>query len=428
MSSTAVDLTSFNLFDPATQNCPWPHYQAMREEAPVFQVPGLPFYLVTTHELALEVIRDWQTYSSNFGNTAMPGSDDLQRRLSEVRKEMGGYKPVATMLSADPPAQTRYRKLVSKAFTPKAIANLEPVIREITVRLIDSWIDKGQIEFVTEFGVPLPVEVIARALNVPDDRLADFKRWSDDSIAGIGTNITTDQRVEAERGIVEFQLYFADQLNQRRTNPQDDILTNLLNARIDEGDLDEHGNPLEDRELDMPEMLSILQQLLVAGNETTTKMLTEMMRLLAENPEEWEAVRKDPSRIRNVVEETLRLSTPTQGMWRVVTKDVTLGGVEIKAGSRLVIMYASANRDEKVFTDVDSFCPMRENLGEQLAFGKGTHYCLGANLSRLEGKVCLEEIVKRLSSISLPDSNTFDYHPSFMLRGLKRLDLAFTPA
>jgi cytochrome P450 len=175
-------------------------------------------------------------------------------------------------------------------------------------------------------------------------------------------------------------------------------------------------------------MLSILQQLLVAGNETTTKMLTEMMRLLAETPGEWDKVRNDATRVRSIVEETLRLSTPTQGMWRVVTKDVTLGGVDIPKGSRLVVMFSSANRDANVFSDAESFCPERSNVGEQLAFGKGTHYCLGANLSRLEGKVALEELAKRLGAISLPDTNTFNYHPSFMLRGLTKLDLEFNPA
>ena len=426
--SAAVDLSTFSLFDPATQNCPMPHYEAMRDSAPVFQVPGMPIWLVTTHDLCLEVIRDWQTYSSNFGATAMPGSKELAQRLLAVRNEMGGYPPVSTMLTADPPIQTRYRKIVSKAFTPKAIAGLEPIIREITVRLIDSWIDKGQIEFVSEFGVPLPVEVIARALNVPDDRLVEFKRWSDDSIAGIGTQLTDDQRVEAERGIIEMQLFFAEQIEMRRQNPGDDILSNLVTARIEPDDVDDDGNPLDQRELEVPEMLSILAQLLVAGNETTTKMLTEMMRLLAENPVEWEKVRNDPKSVRSVVEETLRLSTPTQGMWRIAMRDVTLGGVDIPKGSRMVVMFASANRDSAVFEDVNAFCPARPELGEHLAFGKGTHYCLGANLSRLEGKVALEELLKRLSSVSLPESNTFDYLPSFMLRGLKRLDVAFTPS
>jgi cytochrome P450 len=301
---------------------------------------------------------------------------------------------------------------------------MEPIIREITVGLIDSWIDKGRIEFVKEFGVPLPVRVIAKALNVPDDRLADFKRWSDDSIAGIGTNITIDQRIQAEYGVNEFQHYFAEQINLRRTEPQDDLLTNLLNASIDDDDPE----VTDKRQLDMAEMLSIVQQLLVAGNETTTKTLTEMIRLLAENPAEWEKLKADPSRSEKVVEETLRLSTPTQGMWRILTKDTELGGVQLTKGQRIIIVFASANRDEALYDDPDGFNPDREHLRENLAFGKGIHFCLGANLSRLEGKVAAEELSKRLDTLTLSDSNKYEYFPSFMLRGLTNLDVEFTAA
>jgi cytochrome P450 len=301
---------------------------------------------------------------------------------------------------------------------------MEPIIREITVGLIDSWIDKGRIEFVKEFGVPLPVRVIAKALNVPDDRLADFKRWSDDSIAGIGTNITVDQRIQAEYGVNEFQHYFAEQINLRRTEPQDDLLTNLLNASIDDDDPE----VTDKRQLDMAEMLSIVQQLLVAGNETTTKTLTEMIRLLAENPAEWEKLKADPSRAERVVEETLRLSTPTQGMWRILTKDTELGGVQLTKGQRIIIVFASANRDEALYDDPDGFNPDREHLRENLAFGKGIHFCLGANLSRLEGKVAAEELSKRIDTITLSDSNKYEYFPSFMLRGLTNLEVEFTAA
>jgi cytochrome P450 len=417
-----IDLSTFNPFDPATLQCPFPHYAKMRAEQPVMFLPALGMYLVTTHELVGEIIRDTDTYSSAFGNTSMPLAPELRERMMAVIAE--GYPRVPTMLTADPPNHTRYRRLVSKAFTPRSIADLEPTIRAITTRLIDSWIDRGRIEFVTDFAVPLPVEVIAKALNVPDDRLADFKRWSDDSIAGIGTNIGIDARLQAERGVNEFQHYFADALGQRRTHPQDDLLTHLLNARIDDDDPD----VTDKRPLDMPEMLSIVQQLLVAGNETTTKMLTEMMRLLAEHPNQWAALKADPARVPAIVEETLRMSTPTQGMFRIARRDVTLGGVDIPAGSRLMIFFSSANRDENVFLQPDDFDPDRESLGEHLAFGKGTHYCLGANLSRLEGKVALQEIVKRLDSFSLPATNDFAYHPSFMLRGLVKLDLDIVAA
>jgi cytochrome P450 len=416
------DLASFNPFDPKVLQCPFPHYARLRQEAPVTKIEALGVYFVTRHDLVCEVLRDQHTFSSLFGGAGMPLPAEDRRRLAAAIAE--GMPRVSTMLTADQPEHTRYRRLVAKAFNPRAIAELEPVVREMAVGLIDSWIDRGHIDFVESFGVPLPVRVIAHALNVPDDRLDDFKRWSDDSIAGIGTNITIDQRIAAERGVNEFQAYFAEQIDRRRTEPRDDLLTNLLNARID------HDDPevVDKRPLDMPEMLSIVQQLLVAGNETTTKMLTEMMRLLAENPQQWQMVKEDPSRIDRVVEETLRLSTPTQGMWRIVTRDVELGGVAIPAGSRIVIVFSSANRDESVFADSDAFDPDRPGLREHIAFGKGIHYCLGANLSRLEGKVALEELSRRLDGFTLSASNTFEYFPSFMLRGLTRLDVDFTPA
>lgn len=417
-----VDLSTFNPFDPTTLQCPFPHYAKMREEAPVMPIAGMGIKMVTRHDLVMQVLRDPQTFSSEFGGAGMPLDAETRKRFAEVYEQ--GYPRVSTMLTADQPAHTRYRRLVSRAFHPKVIAELEPIVREITVRLIDSWIHKGRIEFVGEFAVPLPVEVIARALNVPESRMADFKRWSDDSIAGIGTNITLDERIKAEYGVNEFQHYFAEQINLRRTDPRDDILTNLLNASVEDDDPE----VTDRRPLDMPEMLSIVQQLLVAGNETTTKMLTEMIRLLAENPDQWIRVKSDPSRVEKIVEETLRLSTPTQGMWRIVTADTELGGQALKKGERIVIVFSSANRDECLYSEPDAFDPDRENLRDHLAFGKGIHFCLGANLSRLEGKVALEELSKRIDSISLPETNKYEYFPSFMLRGLTSLDLDFTAA
>ena len=416
-----TDLATFNPFDSDTLQCPFPHYAQMRDEQPVMQIEGLGMYLVTRHDLVMQVLRDPATYSSMFGGASMPLPSEARAKMAEVMAE--GYPRVPTMLTADMPDHTRYRRLVSKAFTPKVIAELEPVIRAITTKLIDSWIDDPSIEFVTQFGVPLPVEVIAHALNVPDERLADFKRWSDDSIAGIGTQIGLEERLEAEKGVNEFQHYFADQFEQRKVNPQDDLLTNLLNARVDDDDPDIP----DKRPLDMPEMLSIVQQLLVAGNETTTKLLTETVRLLAENPDQWQRLKDDPSRAPAIVEEALRLSTPTQGMFRIATRDHELEGVRIPKGARIVIVFASANRDAELFGDPDAFDPDRDNLRDHLAFGKGIHFCLGAALSRLEGKVALEEFARRVDGFELAESNDFGYFPSFLLRGLKRLDVHVTP-
>jgi cytochrome P450 len=417
-----TDLETFNPFDADTLQCPFPHYAKMREERPVMLIESLGMYLVTRHDLVLSVLRDVDTYSSLFGGASMPLPSEARAKMAEVMAD--GYPRVPTMLTADMPEHTRYRRLVSKAFTPKVIAELEPVIRSITTRLIDSWIDRASIEFVTDFAVPLPVEVIAHALNVPDSRMADFKRWSDDSIAGIGTDISLEQRLEAERGVNEYQHYFAAEFERRMTDPQDDLLTALLQARIDDDDPD----VADKRPLDMAEMLSIVQQLLVAGNETTTKLLTETMRLLAENPHEWERLQQDPGRAPAVIEEALRLSTPTQGMFRIATRDHELDGVPIPKGARLVIVFASANRDEALYDQPDDFLPDREHLRDHLAFGKGIHFCLGAALSRLEGRVALEELSRRLDRFTLADDNEYRYFASFLLRGLTRLDLEITPA
>ncbi len=446
-SENTVDLGDFGLFDPAVQQCPHAYYARMREEAPVFEAaaPGAPLHLVTRHADVLDVILDTDTFSSRFDTAGVAADSEYARRIRALYEEEGGYEKVGTMLTVDPPDHTRYRKLVSKAFTPRVIAGLEPTIREITTGLIDELLvataDGRVVDFVETFAVPLPVTAIAKALNVPDDRLADFKRWSDASIAGIGTNISLDERLEAEREVIEYQHYFAEQIEKRRADPgsygADDILANLLNARVDrEADGIADDEDISDDPLTMPEMLSIIQQLLVAGNETTTKMLTEMMRLLAENPDEWQALRAAAQgedgalevASKAVVEETLRLSTPTQGMFRVVTKDAEVAGVKLPAGSRLVAMFAAANRDPEVFDDPEQFRPGRDGSLNHLAFGKGIHHCLGAALSRLEGKVAVEELARRVATVSLSESNDFAYHPSFMLRGLKRLDVSITGA
>lgn len=427
-----VDLDGFNPLDPEIMQCPFPHYAAMREQQPVFQVPGLPMYFVTRHDLVLDVVRNIEVFSNQFQSfSAAEGAfgsmtDEEQEQLRAVMAE--GYPPVSTMLTADPPVHSRYRKLVSKAFTPKAIADLRPFAEDLCNELLDGILaDGGPVEFMSRYAIPLPVRVIARALNVPGDRLDDFKRWSDDSIAAIGTAITPARFIEAQRGVVEFQQYFAAELEERRRNPQDDLLTRLVEARLEPEDQDELGE-VDASPLDVSEILSVVQQLLVAGNETTTKFITETTRHLAENADIWAALRADASMVPGVVEEGLRMSTPTQGMFRRVLEDTTLDGVDIPKDSTVIVMFASANRDESYFADPDVFDPGRANLRDHLAFGKGTHYCLGANLARLEASVAFEVLRERVSEIELCEDNTFEYEPSFILRGLKRLDVVLHPA
>lgn len=428
-----VSLEGFNPFDPATQQCPHQYYAKMRETTPVFQVPGTDIYMVTRHDLVVPILRDTATFSSNFSTAGMSPDKELVEKMKEITAE--GWPPVPTMLTIDPPHHTRFRSTVATYFTPKTMATLREPVTEIVNRLIDELPADGEVfDAVTQLNVPVPIEAIATVLNVPVDMMDDFKRWSDDFIAPIGSNPTDERRLEALRGTVEFQHYFAEQLERRRVEPIGDLMSDLVQSRIeaDPGDA-EKGLEVDDegkRALTMSEMLSIVSQLLVAGNETTTKALTEGVRLLAEHPDTWAKLRADPAGYApTVVEEVLRLSTPTQGMFRIVTTDTEIDGVPVPEGARLVVMFAAANRDPDVFPEPDAFDPDREGLMKKhLAFGKGIHFCLGAPLSRLEMTIVFEQLGRRLESITLADDNDFMYFPSFMLRGLTGLNVSISRA
>lgn len=406
-----------NPFAPEFQQNPHPQYRAMQEEAAVITAIG-GLKLITRHQDMVPLLRDTATFSNAFETGTAPQGDVVDRIRAVYAK---GWPRVGTMLTIDPPYHTRYRGTVATYFTPRRVNELRPSIEAICNRLVDEWSETGRIEFVRDFGVPLPIHAIAAVLNVPADRMDDFKRWSDDSIATIGAQISDDAQVAAAEGIVEFQHYFAGQLEKRRTEPCGDMMSELIAAEIDT----DEGTK---RPLNMAEMLSIIQQLLVAGNETTTKALTEGMMLLAKHPDQWAKLREDPSRAAIVTEEVLRLSTPTQGMYRRVQADAEVAGCPVHKGETAVLVYSAANRDPSVFDNPDAFDPDRPNLKDHLAFGKGVHFCLGAPLSRLEMQVAFETIARRISAIRLCDDNDFAYHPSFLLRGLKRLTLEFDRA
>jgi len=424
MRSEQVSIEDFDLLDPEIQQCPIPHYARMREESPVHRANlggmGGSGYLITRHEDVSDVLLNHEVFSSRFGDSELI-RDEIEEKIEALRSEMGALPRASTMLSEDPPEQTRYRRLVSKAFSAQSISKLEPAIREIACQLIDTWIDDGSVEFVSHFANKLPVRAIALALNIPEAMAPTFKNWSDAAAASIGAALPEEGRLEATRANVQMQLYFVEQLEKRQTNPEDDLLTRLLNARIDRDD-----DPnIPDKPLTYPEITSILEQLLIAGNETTTNLLSEMMRLLGNHQEEWAALKADPRRVKLVIEEALRLSTPTQGISRLLKTNTSVAGCELQANTAVIPMFASANRDARVFSNPDDFNPDRQNLKEHLAFGKGVHFCLGASLARLEATVALEELMKRIDSFTLSPSNTFEYFPSFVLRGLRSLHIEF---
>lgn len=409
-----VDHERYNPFDPEMQQNPFPWYAALREKAPVWRHPATGIVFVSRHGPVSQVLADTATYSSRFANMATLGASAMDPRLREIMAE--GFPAVSTMLTEDPPLQTRYRKTVGKALATRRILALEGPIRELTREILGAWPERGRVDVMSTLAIPLPVRVIGRFLCMKPEVLQHVKRWSDASVAGLGVMIGDEERLEAARSVVEMQKYWQSELEPRRAAPTDDLLSALTQAPFE----DETG---VERRLDLPEMISIIQQLMVAGNETTTKVINETFKLLLENPHWFERMQRDARVIPGVVEEALRLSSPNQGMFRFVTRDTDLDGVAIAKGSMVWVMFGSANRDESVFPDPDAFDPERENLKESVAFGRGAHFCIGAPLARLELTVLFEEVARQLASFALPPGFTLAYEPSYILRGLARLEL-----
>ena len=398
---------------PEVLACPHAYNARLRREAPIYRCPHTGIVFVSDYEHVRDVAKHHETFSNRFGQ-AMRSEGDVDPRILEAQKE--GYPPIDTMLTQDPPVHRRYRGMVNQAFTARRVSTLEPYIDTLCNELIDGFIDAGHCEFVADFAERVPMTVIASQLGVPLSDYDLFKTWSDAFVAQLSRMATPDEELEAVKLIVEFQKYFAAKLEERRSEPRDDILSDIVHARFE-----------DERPLDVPEMLSILQQLLVAGNETTTHCIAEGILLLIRNPDQHRLLQSDPSLIENFTEEVLRLAAPTANMWRVSKKDTTIGDVPVAAGGMVQIRFASANRDETVFPDPERLDVTRENAKANIAFGHGVHMCIGANLARKELNVAFRVLIERLDDLSLdcPESELV-YPPNVLLRGLERLPIRFS--
>jgi cytochrome P450 len=411
-----------NLEDAALQDAP-AYFELLRESGPVAWVEELRAFAVTGYDEAVEVLVDADRFSSQLGD---PKGPLINQRLAEVQSRLAARSPefhelVAALdpdwrhppclLTADPPLHTRQRQVINRLFTPRRVEGIEPRIRELADQLVESFADRGRVELVADFAVPLPVTVIAEQLGVGTDRLADFKRWSDHLVAPIGNDrLTEDDILEIVRSTVEFTRYFRALLKERRRDPQDDFIT-LLNGT-------------EDPEEDVTEAsrLSYIAQLLAAGNETSTKMIAEGAARLARDHELADSLRESPELIPSFVEEILRLSSAVQGLYRTARRDTEVAGVPIPAGSHVVVWYAAANRDAGIFPEPGEVDVGRENIRKHVAFGKGKHHCVGAPLARAEGAIAFEVLLERLPNWTIADELGGEaFERSYLLRGRRRL-------
>lgn len=403
----------FDFFAPEVIESPFEFYRVLREQAPVYLLPGTNIYMLTRLDDIRQAAKDTETFSSDFryllqGPEPSPAAAEIYR---------DGYEQVDTLLTMDPPRHKVFRSLINKVFSAKRVEKMQDYMEQIVDELIDNIIDKGECEFVQEFATPLPVYVIADQLGVPRADLRRIKSWSDAFASRLGGMVTGDEELHNARLIVEYQQYMVRIIEDRRAKPQDDMISDLANTTIEDGRL-----------LTMEELLSMIQQLLVAGNETTTSAITGGLLSLIQLSDQLQLLLDDPAIIENAVEEILRLETPSAGLWRVVTRDTAIRGVDIPQGALLMLRYAAGNRDEAVFSCPEQMDVRRANADDHLAFGQGTHFCPGAMLARKEMQVGFTRLLQRLTNIQLaPGKNDLSHWPNVVLRGLKSLHITFDP-
>jgi cytochrome P450 len=395
---------------------PFDYYRRAHEAGTkVEHLPHMNTYVVFSYDMCAEATARPEDFSNNFGGVMGTEDPEIDAILAE------GWDNPPTLLTADAPVHTRNRKLVNLAFSAPRVNAIEEDMRAKSIELIEAFADKGECEFVHDFAIPLPVAMIAQQIGLDNDP-RQVKQWSDAAVDRFSQMIGRERQLECARSLVEYQKYIKSKIDERRANGGDDLLTDLVEARV-EGE-----TPLTDEEI-----MSIMQQFMVAGNETTTSSLAGGLLQLIRNPDQMAKAKaaaggRDPKLIQNLVEETLRYETPTAGMWRIVMRDTELGGFTFPKGCMVQLRYAAANRDPSKYEDPDRFDVERANARTHLAFGRGPHMCVGNMLSRKEMFVAFDELLSRLDNFSVADESGITILPNILLRGVTRLPIRFSRA
>lgn len=361
--------------EPQADVNPYQAFKFLRDHAPVTQLEADGPWQVARHADVHAILRDHETYSS-----------EVSIRPPEERG-------APSMLFSDPPVHHRLRRLVSVAFKPSQIAKQEQQIHQRCEDLLDAMPKDTELDLVQALAAPLPVMVIAEMLGVEDGDMATFKAWSDEIFSNIGEILFGTPSPESERAAEEMNAYFLQRINDIRRAPKDHLLGQLVETETEDGKLDDE------------ELLSFCRLLLIAGNETTTGLITASARIFHEEPQTLGQLKEQPELAGSFVEEALRFYSPFSATVRRTSKDVEIAGQRIGAGELVVPLIASANRDERVFEAADTF-RIDRNPNQHLGLGFGIHVCLGAHLARLEGKIVVEQMAQRYNSVSLANPQT----------------------
>lgn len=417
-TATVTSPDQVNFFAADIHACPYPAYQVLRDQAPVWRDPLTGLYVITRYEDLREILLDPAHFSSQPQGEprAIMGPERAARMRALYREK--GWLPGATLAQRDNPNHKQMRAMFDNAFRPGRIKELEPFIEQLAYRLIDAFISDGRCDWVKQFAVPFPLIIIGKQMGAPEADIWRIKAWTDAWIKRLGIMQSEDDERASIEQEIEAQHYFQPIFERLRQQPDGTLLSDLVNTVIPEW-----GRSLTDEELHAEMMADTF----VGGSETTTNALSAGVMLLVQNPDVWARLKADPDKyLRTFIEEVLRLESPVQGLLRYAAADIELHGVTIPKGAMVNVRYAAANRDEREFD-----CPEQLNLdrakpGSHLAFGSGVHHCLGAPLARRELWWGFKALLDRVDALRFaPQQKEFTYQSNFMLRALDRLQVEF---
>ncbi|GAM04246.1 cytochrome P450 [Novosphingobium sp. MBES04] len=407
------------LLDPVVHKQPRRFYAAMRKLDPVHYDAALDMYLVSRWEDIQTVQRDPLTFSVNKGYHTQQAKGFAEEFQQILREKGGGYFPDAIM--SDPPYHTRVRKLMESAFTAHRVKDLEPRIEAVVDGLLAELADKGTMDAVTDFAQPLTIRIICEQLGLDwsiKDRIA---RWSTAVTAQIGRMQDREEMLGHAAQICDLQQYLIAKMREREADPREDMISDIVHARDGEG---------EGSVLTFEEAVSLIRALLIAGNETTATALSNLVLILATEPDVAQMLRAsaDDDRLMNrFVEELLRIEPPVRGLSRMTTKEVELGGRVLPEGAHLLLLYASANDEPEIFPEPRRFDMERKNIMKHVSFGGGVHKCVGLALARMEIKVAARLLVRKFADVRLAIAEEdIAYLPTVATRSMESLPVTFT--